>query len=194
MTEAEKPYHHGDLRAALLDAAEAELGARGVEAFSLRQVARRAGVSSAAPAHHFGDVGGVLTALATEGFRRFLAAQTLRQQGAGEDARAQLIALGLGYVDFALANPALFRLMFGSNRAAYHDPALYAVSEEAFRRLAEGVQAVRPEAGMVDVAAVWSATHGLADLLAAGRLQMLGGMARAERDRAVAEIVGRSLR
>ena len=67
------PYHHGDLAAALLAAAEAELAEKGVEAFSLRSVAKRAGVSHAAPAHHFGDATGVLTALATEGFRRFLA-------------------------------------------------------------------------------------------------------------------------
>ena len=60
----DRKYHHGDLRAALLAAAEAELAERGVEAFSLRQVAKRAGVSHAAPAHHFGDAQGLLTALA----------------------------------------------------------------------------------------------------------------------------------
>ena len=63
----EKPYHHGDLRSALLVAAEADLAENGIEAFSLRQVARRAGVSHAAPAQHFGDANGLLTALATEG-------------------------------------------------------------------------------------------------------------------------------
>lgn len=59
-----RPYHHGDLRAALLHAAEEELAERGMEAFSLRSVAKRAGVSHAAPAHHFGDAQGLLTALA----------------------------------------------------------------------------------------------------------------------------------
>jgi hypothetical protein len=67
-TAAPRPYHHGDLRAALLSAAEEELAERGMEAFSLRSVAKRAGVSHAAPAHHFGDAQGLLTALAAEGF------------------------------------------------------------------------------------------------------------------------------
>ena len=68
-------YHHGDLRAALLEAGEAELAEHGVEGFSLRGVAKRAGVSHAAPAHHFRDANGLLTALAAEGFRRFVAKQ-----------------------------------------------------------------------------------------------------------------------
>ena len=77
MTVAEKDvdkprYHHGDLRAALLHAAEVELEHNGIEAFSLRKVAKRAGVSHAAPAHHFGDVSGLLTALAVVGNRRFI--------------------------------------------------------------------------------------------------------------------------
>ncbi|NRB03591.1 MAG: TetR family transcriptional regulator, partial [Rhodobacteraceae bacterium] len=75
-TTHDKPgtYHHGDLRAALIEAGLQELEATGTEAFSLRKVARRAGVSHAAPAHHFGDVTGLLTALAAEGFRRFVVA------------------------------------------------------------------------------------------------------------------------
>jgi AcrR family transcriptional regulator len=72
-------YHHGDLRAALLRAAEDELTERGAEGFSLRGVARRVGVSHAAPAHHFADTGALLAALAAEGFRRFLATQRAHQ-------------------------------------------------------------------------------------------------------------------
>ena len=102
----DRSYHHGDLRAALLAAAEVELTEKGVEAFSLRSVAKRAGVSHAAPAHHFGDARGLLTALAVEGFRRFLATQHRREALAAPDPRAQLVAAGLGYVDFALAYPA----------------------------------------------------------------------------------------
>ena len=67
----ERPYHHGALRAALIEAAEAVIAERGVDGFSLRETARRAGVSPAAPAHHFGDARGLLTALAAEAFRRF---------------------------------------------------------------------------------------------------------------------------
>ena len=108
------PYHHGDLRAALLAAAEVELAEAGIEAFSLRQVARRAGVSHAAPTHHFGDGQGLLTALAAEGYRRLLATQAAHEARAAPDARAQLVAAGVGYVDFAMTSPALFRLLFGS--------------------------------------------------------------------------------
>ncbi len=194
MTQTQKPYHHGDLRAALMAAAEAELSERGIEAFSMRQVAKRAGVSSAAPAHHFGDVNGVLTALAAEGFRRFIAAQNLRQQAAPPEARAQLVALGLGYVDFAIANPALFRLMFGSGRTALENAELNSVSRVAFFKLVDAVGAVSPEATAVDIAAAWAAAHGLADLLMAGRLKTLHGMPPKARDAAIAEIVGRSVR
>ncbi|MCU0912422.1 MAG: TetR/AcrR family transcriptional regulator, partial [Rhodobacteraceae bacterium] len=103
-TEGQRPYHHGDLRAALLAAAEAELEARGIEAFSLRSVAKRAGVSHAAPAHHFGDAGGLLTALAAQGFRRFVANQAAHEDRAGADPAARLVESGLGYIAFAGAN------------------------------------------------------------------------------------------
>jgi AcrR family transcriptional regulator len=85
MTSDRPTYHHKDLRAALLTAAEAELTEVGLERFSLRSVAKRAGVSHAAPAHHFGDVGGLLTALCAEGFHRFLAAQAARESLAAPD-------------------------------------------------------------------------------------------------------------
>jgi AcrR family transcriptional regulator len=73
MPKSKDSYHHGDLRAALIKAGEAVLAETGVTGFSLRAVAKRVGVSHSAPAHHFGDAKGLLDALATEGFRRFLA-------------------------------------------------------------------------------------------------------------------------
>src|SRR5215470_19725877 len=121
-----QPYHHGNLRAALLDAAEAELDAQGIEGFSLRGVAKRAGVSHAAPAHHFRDVNGLLTGLAAEGYKRFVAAQEARQKTAPADGMSQLVASGMGYIDFALARPALFRLMFSSDRPDHEAPELSA--------------------------------------------------------------------
>ncbi|WP_206682588.1 TetR/AcrR family transcriptional regulator [Paragemmobacter straminiformis] len=186
----EKRYHHGDLRAALLDAAEAELAERGVEGFSLRQVARRAGVSHAAPAHHFTDAKGLLTALAAEGFHRFLAAQASREARAAPDPRAQLLAAGLGYVDFALARPALFRLMFGSDRADFSNPDLDAASDAAYGHLMAQVAAIG--GNQTDAAAVWSCAHGLADLLSAGRLKPLGGLSAEARDLALSAILTRS--
>ena len=134
-----KPYHHGALRAALLDAAESELGEHGIEGFSLRGVAKRADVSHAAPAHHFRDANGLLTALAARGYERFLARQQDFQRQAPAEPRAQLEAIGVGYVNFALENPALFRLMFGSDRTDYDDPELKGTAEAAFFALVDGV-------------------------------------------------------
>lgn len=169
-------YHHGDLRRALLRAAEAELVENGVEAFSLRKVAKRAGVSHAAPAHHFKDANGLLTALATEGYQRFVATQDARQARSATDAQAQLDALGLGYLDFAIANTALFRLMFSSQRPCFDDPALLEAANAAFDKLTDGIAAVvgvhpeQDEGAMQQACAVWAMAHGLSDLLCSGRL------------------------
>lgn len=176
---AKDRYHHGDLRAALLDAAEAELREHGVEGFTLRGCARRAAVSHAAPAHHFGDASGLLTALAAIGYQRFLAAQARRKQGAAQDARAQLVAAGLGYIDFARANPALFRLVFASDRPDHDDQALCAAARAAFDQLVTDVAAVLdgdPKAskqGRAMVASTWALVHGMADLAITGRLPYL---------------------
>ncbi len=186
----EKRYHHGDLRAALIAAAEADLAERGVEAFSLRQVAKRAGVSHAAPAHHFGDADGLLTALAVEGFHRFLSAQAAREATAAPDPRSQLAAAGLGYIDFALASPALFRLLFGSNRPDFVNPDLAAASSAAYAHLEAQVTAAG--GSFADIAAVWSLAHGLADLIAAGRLTSLQGLSPPERDTALAALLARA--
>ena len=185
-----KPYHHGDLRAALLVAAEEELAERGIEAFSLRSVAKRAGVSHAAPAHHFGDARGLLTALAAEGFRAFLAAQARREALAAPDPQAQLVAAGLGYVDFALERPTLFRLLWQSERPDFTDNSLGAAAAAAYQHLADQVVAVggRTDA---DAAALWALAHGLADLLVAGRLKTVSALPPEDREAMVATILRR---
>jgi AcrR family transcriptional regulator len=190
---AEKqPYHHGDLRHALLVAAEAELAERGMEAFSLRSVAKRAGVSHAAPAHHFGDAKGLLTALAAEGFRQFLAAQAAREAASPPDPASQLIAAGLGYVDFAMARPTLFRLLWQSERPNFDDPNLGQAARAAFQHLVDQVSAAGGR-HTEDEASVWALAHGLADLLAAGRLKTVGTLPPAARDAMVASILRRVL-
>ncbi len=194
-----RPYHHGDLRPALLASAEIELAEHGSETFSLRAVARRAGVSHAAPAHHFRDTAGLLTALAAEGFRRFVDTQKARQAAASPAPLDQLLAAGLGYVDFALEHPAIFRLMFASARPDFADPALAAASEAAFAHLTAGIAAVSgalpadDPAVMADATAAWAIAHGLADLLQAGRLKVLGQLPPAARDAALAGIIARFL-
>lgn len=190
---APQPYHHGDLRAALLEAGEAELAERGIEAFSLRGVARRAGVSHAAPAHHFGDAGGLLTALATEAFRRFVQRQQRRQSKAPTDPLSQLVAAGQGYIDFALEHPALFRLMFSSGRPSFDAPELVEAANAAFDKLERDVKALRPDMTIADVQIVWSLTHGLADLLNGGRMKSLADQRPAQREATVAALLRTAL-
>ena len=170
---AEKSYHHGDLRDALLTAAEVELAERGVSAFSLRATAKRAGVSHAAPAHHFGNVTGLLRALSERGFR-LLEAHMREKQGGGSEPFERLVAAGLGYLAFAHAHPALFELMFGTAMAEDAGPAK---ENDAFKVLVEAVGAVQGT-GEVDwhaVAARWGLVHGLAHLRAAKRMRFIFG-------------------
>lgn len=178
----ERSYHHGDLRRSLLVAAEAELEEKGIEGFSLRGCAKRAGVSHAAPAHHFGDVSGLLAALAAEGFDRFMAAIAARQQEAEpHDEAGRLVKSGLGYVAFARDNPALFNLMFTSKRPDFGEEHLSRAAAAAFAQLVDGVGAVRaddalrsPE-GRTDIAATWAMAHGLTSLVHSGRLKFMQG-------------------
>ena len=188
---SDKPYHHGDLRAALLAATEAELAAHGIEGFSLRAVAKRAGVSHAAPAHHFGDANGLLTALAAEGYGQFMAMLHAREAVVAHDPVACVQAAGLGYVDFALARPALFRLIFSSDRPDYADPVLKAVSDASYDHLVAIVTAAGGGAG--EVAAVWAMAHGIADLIVAGRLKPLSALIPEARDAAVRALMARTL-
>lgn len=128
----EARYHHGDLRAALLDAGEAELAEKGYAGFTLRGTAKRAGVSHAAPAHHFRDANALLTALAARGFARLSAAMQTAQAVVAPDPEAQLVASGIGYFQFGLENPALLQLMFGPARPERKDPALRRSGEACF--------------------------------------------------------------
>ncbi len=186
----EKPYHHGDLRAALLAAAEAELTEKGVEGFSLRSVAKRAGVSHAAPAHHFGDTNGLLTALAAEGFTRFQDTLDAREVGAADD-RDRAVRAGLGYLEFALARPALFRLIFSSVRPDFASPDLIAAANRAYDHLVGLVTVLG--GGETDVIALWATSHGLADLSAGHKMRTLQGKAPEEREAMIRAVLLRCL-
>lgn len=186
----EKPYHHGDLRAALLAAGEAELAEQGVEGFSLRSVAKRAGVSHAAPAHHFGDVAGLLTALAAEGFRRFQATLDEAEAGAA-DARDRAIRAGLGYMRFATTRPALFKLIFAAEKPDFAAPDLAEAAEIAYRHLVALVEALG--GGDRDVVALWAMSHGLADLARGGRVRTLLGLPEDQREAMLRDILARVL-
>lgn len=190
MDMIEKPYHHGDLRAALLTAAESELTEKGVEAFSLRSVAKRAGVSHAAPAHHFGDTGGLLTALAAEGFRRFQDTLDAREAEAA-DPHERAVRAGLGYLEFALARPALFRLIFSSARPDFTSAELEQAAGRAYDHLVGLVAALG--GGEVDVLALWATAHGVADLSAGQKMRTLQGKSSQDREAMIRKVLLRCL-
>jgi AcrR family transcriptional regulator len=172
-------YHHGELRRALLAAALAVIERDGVSALSVRDLARRLGVSHAAPAHHFPDKAALLVEIARDGFERFGAALAAAADGAPDD-DAMLAAIGRAYVAFALANPATFRVMFGREIAELPSPpaVLAEASARAYAVLLQGVEAAlaalprgrRPPAELVAFVA-WSAVHGAAMLWLDGPLR-----------------------
>ena len=165
-------YHHGQLREGLLQAAEAVIAERGVDAFSLRETARRAGVSPAAPAHHFGDARGLLTALATLAFDRFGDALAAAEAGAAGDGRqARMQAQGIAYVRFALENRAKFDLMWRYALIDRDDPAYQAAARRGFQLLDRVVRGpdAPPHHGPSDPVlapsiACWATVHGFARL------------------------------
>ena len=129
------PYHHGDLPRTLLKSAETILERDGIGALTMRATAREAGVSHAAPAHHFGDLSGLLTELAASGFVRFhdhLEAEAATVTPAPGE---RLEALSRGYVEFAKAHPGLFQLMFRSERLDWSRPSLADAGGSAFALL-----------------------------------------------------------
>jgi AcrR family transcriptional regulator len=174
------PYHHGDLRRSLIDATEALLDERGAEGFSLREVARRAGVSAAAPTHHFGDAAGLLTAVVTEAFDDLTAALRAGDARGGHDGQRRMVEQGIEYVGFAMRHPGRFRLMFRSG-LLHEDATLMASGRAAFAVLEDGVRALRglredaPITGAAWSAllATWSIVHGFAHLAIAGRFDGL---------------------
>jgi AcrR family transcriptional regulator len=173
-----RPYHHGDLSRALVAAAERLLAERGVEGFTLRECARRAGVSHAAPAHHFGDIGGLLTEVAASGFERLTAA-IIAAKARKRDAAKRMLAGHLAYVQFALSHPALFRLMFHSKHVDRSAERIRSAGGAAFETLKEATAGVRgygdpriraPEAWRdPELLEQWSLVHGLATLAIEGQ-------------------------
>ncbi|MEW2383285.1 TetR/AcrR family transcriptional regulator [Micromonospora sp. NPDC047707] len=160
-------YHHGDLRRTLLTAAAEVIEESGPAALSLRDLARRAGVSHAAPAHHFGDKAGLLTALAVEGFD--LLAEALHAADGG------LVEAGVAYVDFAVRHRAHFEVMFRPDLYRADAPELAAARERSGAALHAGVAELPPGHGTAgdaagDALAAWSIVHGFATLWNAGAL------------------------
>lgn len=177
MPRGRSTYHHGNLRRALLDAALEILGGEGAGALSLREVARRAGVSHAAPFRHFADKQDLVAAVAEEGFRAMAAEMRAATPASLDHPVARLQALGVRYVTFAVAHPAHFRVMFGPEVAdRRRHPALRAAADETFGLLV-GALADCQRAGLVRsgeprelALAAWATVHGLASLVISGQL------------------------
>jgi AcrR family transcriptional regulator len=193
-----KTYHHGDLRNALLAAGEQELIEKGVEKFSLRGVAKRAEVSHAAPAHHFGDINGLINALATLSFQRFRKALSDRAAAENGGAEAKLVAIGLAYIDYANNNDAMFDLQFSSSRTDSCHPDLQHAYSASYKVLEDHVSAVlaltdRKLDDEKDAApTAWALVHGLADLF--GRRSSNGGPKRQDLNDAIERILWKNIK
>jgi AcrR family transcriptional regulator len=183
-----QPYHHGDLRAALLKAAAAEIQRSGYEALSLRELAASLGVSRAAPYRHFADRRALLSVLAAQGFDD-LTEIHLAAAAKGGTPRHRLSAAGRGYLAFATARPQLFRLMLVSDLLTGEtppDPVLIEAANRSYAVFEAMVAATLPGADDKTVKATAiahaSASYGFALMRIERRIKpfMLGGMTDAE--------------
>ena len=176
--KAETPYHHGALREALLKAAERVLERDGLAGLTLRAVAREAGVSHAAPTHHFGDLTGLVSELAAIGFRQFNEAM-IAAGASGATLMEKGLARARAYVAYAQAHPGMYGLMFRTERLDMSRPSLHEAASASFAGLAGSIGAIRhehieEEALSLDQAAAivraWSLVHGFTMLLLDDRL------------------------
>jgi AcrR family transcriptional regulator len=180
--KADKPearYHHGDLHGALLTAARVVLEREGLQGLTLRAVAREAGVSHAAPTHHFGDATGLVSELAAIGFRNFNAAMTAAG-ATGTTPTERALARARAYLAYARAQPEMYQLMFRTERLDMTRPGLREAANASFAGLAGAIGARHPDAPIsaealsLEQAALiargWSLVHGFTMLLLDGRL------------------------
>ena len=171
MPQKRTTYHHGDLRAALIQAADDIIAEGGIEAFSLRAAAQRAGVSPGAPAHHFGSAKGLLTEVALLAFERV--GQYIEEAGHSGDVVADVRALTLAFVTFALDHPGHFRLMFRNDLVNRNDPRYPEISSKPGMRLGLAVAAYHGKFAVdmdrfedaADMLCGMSTFHGLAHLV-----------------------------
>jgi len=175
----DSPYHHGALRDALLKAAETVLERDGLAGLTLRAVAREAGVSHAAPTHHFGDLTGLVSELAAIGFRQFNAAMVAAGAAGCSAPMEKALARAKAYVAYAQAHPGMYGLMFRNERLDMKRPSLHEAAEASFAGLAGAIGASRHEQiseqslsldQAAAIARAWSLVHGFTMLLLDGRL------------------------
>jgi AcrR family transcriptional regulator len=169
----------------LLEVGEALIAEKGVEGFTLRECARRAGVSHGAPAHHFGDARGLLSELAAMGFEELDALMTRYRREGSPDPYAQFVATGRAYVDYAIQHPARFHLMFRGEKLRLESARLREAADRTFGQLIETLSRV-PRPARDDAAPLpmgeqaglaWAIVHGVASLTldSPGFVECVGG-------------------
>ncbi|MBI3367271.1 MAG: helix-turn-helix transcriptional regulator [Burkholderiales bacterium] len=169
---AARPYHHGNLRESLLAAADGLLAERGAAGFTLREVAKRAGVSHAAPYHHFASLDALLAAIAERAFNTL--ADAMARASRAPEPRQRLLAICEAYVVCARRQPAQFRLMFGPMLAQNREhPGLKQAANRAFDCLLQAARAQDPLQAEMLALTGWSLAHGLANLLIDGAFDAL---------------------
>jgi AcrR family transcriptional regulator len=179
MAASEKPYHHGDLRAACIGAEVELLEEGGESALSLRAVARRVGVSAAAPYRHYADREALVSAVAAVGYRDLAERLTAAHPSPSTD--EQLTSVAVAYVQFALDRPAMFRIMFGEACDRDNDERVLATAAVSLY-VRELVARSFPDADADALAtAVWALVHGLAFLHLDGKLDAKDRTAVADR-------------
>ena len=168
----QKPYHHGDLREQLLLAGEQALLEMPIDDVSLREIARRAGVSHAAPKHHFASMADLLGEIAARGFQKFVVTLgNAAENSKSQTAEDRLYAMGRAYLRFADENSAVYGLMFGQVIKMSMTPALTMSAYEAWSQLENAVaQITGASRASVGATYVWSSVHGLSMLKSARRL------------------------
>lgn len=169
-TNIEKPHHHGNLRSALIEAGIALLEEGGVANLTLRKCAAKAGVSHAAPAHHFDGIDGLRQAISSEGFQRFKQSM-LSESAKADGAREKLHAIARGYIAFARAEPALYDLIFSYRSNHQLNADLLAGTSKAYHVLAAHCAPLVPPGTdpVVIETQIWSLCHGYALLILTGR-------------------------
>jgi len=177
MTDQARAYHHGDLRAALLDEAAAMIAEGGAGSVTMRALGKRLGVSRAAAYRHFEDKTALLVAVATAGFNRLRNRLQAVDAGAPRSSVERIRRMGEEYVRFAVENPAHYRLMYGREGLTRRDvPELREAGNALFEQLVDVIQAYQ-DSGMIkrqdpraQAYVAWGAVHGLASLLIDGQI------------------------
>ncbi|HLK38807.1 MAG TPA: TetR/AcrR family transcriptional regulator [Polyangiaceae bacterium] len=180
-TARKRNYHHGDLHRALVSTALELVEANDVSALTLREVARRAGVTHGAPYHHFRNKAALLAALAEEGYRALYTEQLQAVAKAGPDPIARLHAIGIAYVRFAVQHPGHFRVMFGTDTADWSDyPSLLEAVQLPLVLLTSTAEEIKRSKRLSlkpsdFVLSSWAMVHGLATLWVDGPLRPILG-------------------